>query len=193
VFPRSDCHPTLRIILNIYGGVRILSYDGIEYEFDYFRLYWITHFPGPEWDDINSLYKQYPVEPMGIFSDDYYDIGHYIPTIPRWGKTWKEGHLEYVGVLRNGLNNKITDSADKKTISTAFDYIYANIKSLEYQKGAKLLHNDFHPKNIIVHEGRLSGVTDWECSQFGEADFELSRLFDWCVYPENYLEEKNDG
>jgi len=35
-------------------------------------------------------------------------------------------------------------------------------------------------------------VTDWECSQFGEPDFELSRLFDWCVYPENYLVHNNN-
>jgi thiamine kinase-like enzyme len=68
-------------------------------------------------------------------------------------------------------------------ISKAFDYIYANMDSLEYQEGAKLLHNDFHPKNIIVHEGRLSGVIDWECSQFGEADFDLAHLFHWCIYP----------
>jgi len=37
-------------------------------------------------------------------------------------------------------------------ISKAFDYIYANIDFLQYQAGAKLLHNDFHPKNIIVME-----------------------------------------
>ena len=46
--------------------------------------------------------------------------------------------------------------------------------------------------SAIVHEGRLTAVVDWECSQFGEADFELSRLFDWCVYPENYLEQTNN-
>ena len=79
-----------------------------------------------------------------------------------------------------------------KAISKAFGYIYANINSLEYQAGAKLLHNDFHLKNIIVREGRLIGVVDWECSQFGEADFELSRLFDWCIYPDNYLTQTNN-
>lgn len=75
------------------------------------------------------------------------------------------------------------NTKSEKTISTAFDYIYANINCLEYQTGAKLLHNDFHPKNIIVHEGRLAGVIDWEGSQFGEADFELAHPFHWCIYP----------
>lgn len=63
------------------------------------------------------------------------------------------------------------------------DYIDNNISSLEYQAGARLLHNDFHPKNIIIHEGQLAGIIDWECSQFGEADFELAHLFHWCIYP----------
>lgn len=26
-------------------------------------------------------------------------------------------------------------------------------------------------------------MIDWECSQFGEADFELCHLIHWCVYP----------
>lgn len=78
------------------------------------------------------------------------------------------------------MNTKLKS---EKIISTAFDYIYANINCLEYRTGAKLLHNDFHPKNIIVHEGRLAGIIDWECSQFGEADFELAHLFHWCIYP----------
>jgi len=114
---------------------------------------------------------------------DCYDIGHYIPTIPRYKKSWKDGHIEYAAILRKDLSEVDLDSNSKKMISKAFDYIYANIESLSYQEGAKLLHNDFHPKNIIVHEGRLSGVIDWECSQFGEADFDLVHLFHWCIYP----------
>ena len=61
-------------------------------------------------------------------TDDYYDVGHYVPTVPRFNSTWKNGHLEYVKILRNNLTN---------------------------------------------------------------ADFELSRLFDWCIYPESYLTQTN--
>ena len=112
-----------------------------------------------------------------------YDIGHYIATIPRCTKSWKDGHLEYIELLRGGLSEIDIKLESKKIVSKAFDYIYKNINSLEYQTGAKLLHNDFHPKNIIVHEGRLAGIIDWECSQFGESDFELTHLFHWCIYP----------
>ncbi len=116
-------------------------------------------------------------------SDDYYDIGHYIPTIPRYKRAWKDGHHEYIELLRAGLSEVNTKSESKKVISKAFDYIHTNIDCLDYQTGAKLLHNDFHPKNIIIQEGKLAGIIDWECSQFGEADFELVHLFHWCIYP----------
>lgn len=112
-----------------------------------------------------------------------YDVGHYIPTIPRCTKSWKDGHLEYIERLRRGLTEIDIELESKKTVSKAFDYIYKNINSLEYQREPKLLHNDFHPKNIIVHEGSLAGIIDWECSQFGESDFELTHLFHWCIYP----------
>ena len=125
-------------------------------------------------------------------TDEFYDMGHYIPTIPGYKGSWINGHLEYVKLLRTGLNEIEIDLDinSQKMISAAFDYIYENTGCLEYQTGARLLHNDFHPKNIIINDGRLAGVTDWECSQFGEADFELTHLFHWCVYliPDNKLE-----
>lgn len=125
---------------------------------------------------------QFLVELHSI-TDSSYDIGHYIATIPRYQQLWKDGHIEYIKLLRNGLFEMNTELSCEKTISNAFEYIYANINCLEYQSGAKLLHNDFHPKNIIIHEGRLAGIIDWECSQFGEADFDLVHLFNWCIYP----------
>jgi aminoglycoside phosphotransferase (APT) family kinase protein len=113
-------------------------------------------------------------------TDTCYDVGHYIPTVPRFEGSWKEGHLEYVKMLRTSLSD---EHIGERVISSAFDYIDENIDSLEYQAGAKLLHNDFHPKNIIIQDGKLSGVIDWECSQYGEADFELAHLLHWCIYP----------
>ena len=50
-------------------------------------------------------------------------------------------------------------------------------------QGEFVMQIDFHPKNIIILEGQLAGIIDWECSQFGEADFELAHLFHWCIYP----------
>jgi len=120
---------------------------------------------------------------LHTITGDHYDVGHYVPAVPEYKKSWKDGHIEYAGLLKDGLSSMELKFESKKIISGAFDYIYANIGALEYQAGARLLHNDFHPKNIIVSDGKLAGVIDWECSQYGEADFELSHLFHWQIYP----------
>jgi len=112
-----------------------------------------------------------------------YDIGHYIPTIGNYKGTWKNGHLEYIESLKKDLAEIPLELESKTVISKAFDYIKQNIHTLDYQMGARRLHNDFHPKNIIVNEGDITGIIDWECSQFGEPDFELAHLFHWCIYP----------
>jgi aminoglycoside phosphotransferase (APT) family kinase protein len=139
--------------------------------------------------NVGKEIAQFLIELRSITGDSY-DMGHYIPTIPKYKGLWKDGHIEYVKLLKSNLAEMNLESDSKKAIKAAFEYIDANIDVLDYQTGAKLLHNDFHPKNIIIHEGRLAGITDWECSQFGEPDFELTHLFHWCIYqvPGNKLE-----
>lgn len=38
-------------------------------------------------------------------------------------------------------------------------------------------------KNIIIHNNALSGVIDWECTQYGEFDFDLIHLLHWSLFP----------
>lgn len=103
-----------------------------------------------------------------------YDIGHYIPVIGNFAGTWREGHKRYWNILEESLGGKMHE---------AFVFLRENSSALDYSAGPALLHNDFHPKNIIVDSGDLSGVIDWECSQYGEADFDLCHLIHWCLYP----------
>ena len=119
-----------------------------------------------------------------------YDIGHYIPTIPQFKGMWKEGHLEYMNYLEKNVPIANFTAESQTVVQKAFDYLKENIDALDFQTGAVLLHNDFHPKNMIIDSNELLGVIDWECSQFGEADFELSNLFQWCFFPPT--EEKYD-
>jgi len=125
-------------------------------------------------------------------SDSKYDIGHYVPTIPSVSESWQNGHIKYVESLRIGLSGRVFKCESKAAILSAFEYIHENIRSLEYQAGPRILHNDLHLKNIIINQGKLAGIIDWECSQYGEADFEIVHLFHWCIYPMN-LEERFDS
>ena len=118
-----------------------------------------------------------------------YDIGHYIPTVPSFIGTWEEGHRKYWEQLIADSTELPLGEASSKTLEEAFNYLSSSVEALSFQHGPRILHNDFHPKNILVDNGQISGVIDWECSQFGEVDFELSHLIHWCVYPpEHHLD-----
>lgn len=121
--------------------------------------------------------------------DSTYDIGHYIGTIPRFMGSWMEGHKQYVQLLHDQMMPLSLDSVEKQTIFSAFDALNRATHFLVYQNGARLLHNDLHPQNIIINNGHLAGIIDWECSQYGESDFELAHLVHWNLFSMNSNEK----
>jgi aminoglycoside phosphotransferase (APT) family kinase protein len=112
-----------------------------------------------------------------------YDIGLYVPAIPEFSGTWCVGHQHYWERLEQGAATLQLQPESRRIFVEAFQFLNAFVGVLDYQTGPTVLHNDFHPKNILLHQGRFSGVIDWECSQYGEADFDLCHLIHWCVYP----------
>ncbi|MDD4113750.1 MAG: aminoglycoside phosphotransferase family protein [Herbinix sp.] len=112
-----------------------------------------------------------------------YDIGHYIPIIPGHDKSWRTGHELYWDYIYKGLKDIQLSSSLEQLLESSNVYIKTNISCLDYQNGPVLLHNDFHFKNIIVKNNSFSGVIDWECSQFGEMDFDLIHLLHWSLFP----------
>ncbi len=112
-----------------------------------------------------------------------YDIGLYVPALPHFSGTWREGHRKYWELLTQESGKLPLKPASIQVFERAHRFLQASSAVLDYQTGPKLLHNDFHPKNILLFQGKFSGVIDWECSQYGEADFELSHFIHWCVYP----------
>lgn len=123
------------------------------------------------------------LDSLHSISGTHYDIGHYIPIIPNYMGSWKEGHRQYWEYMRKTLDKIEISNGNLKVISKAFEYFESNEEALDYEHGPVLLHNDLHPKNIIVEDGAFSGVIDWECSQYGEPDFELCHFVHWCLYP----------
>lgn len=152
----------------------------------------VLHILTPEQQDLIGKDIATYLTDLNKISDSAYDIGHYVPTIPRFRESWQEGHLKYIDSLKIGLSGMILNDESRTAILSAFEYIHENIQCLEYQGGPIILHNDLHPKNIIINQGRLAGIIDWECSQYGEADFEITHLFHWCIFP-NKPEERFDS
>jgi aminoglycoside phosphotransferase (APT) family kinase protein len=116
-------------------------------------------------------------------NETYYDIGLYIPALPHFSGTWREGHQKYWELFEQE-SEKIHLKPDSiQVFARACRFLQASSAVLDFQTGPKLLHNDFHPRNMLLFQGKFSGVIDWECSQFGEADFELCHFIHWCLYP----------
>lgn len=112
-----------------------------------------------------------------------YDIGHYIPIIPGYDQSWKSGHEIYWSDIYHSLKNIQLSEEAQHLLELSNEYIKANLSCLDYVNGPSLLHNDFHYKNIIIDHHAFSGVIDWECSQYGEADFDLIHLLHWTIFP----------
>lgn len=112
-----------------------------------------------------------------------YDIGHYVPIIPGYDKSWRSGHEVYWCDIYKGLKNIQLSEDARQILELSNEYINTNISCLDFESGPSLLHNDLHYKNIIIHNNTFSGVIDWECSQYGEADFDLIHLLHWCLFP----------
>jgi aminoglycoside phosphotransferase (APT) family kinase protein len=113
-------------------------------------------------------------------SGTHYDIGLYIPAISEFTGTWRAGQQEYWELLKQGVEGLDLKPESVRVFESAFRFLETSVDALDYQTGPRLLHNDFHPKNILLDRGRFSGVIDWECSQYGEADLELCHLVHWC-------------
>ena len=113
----------------------------------------------------------------------HYDIGLYIPVLPGFSGSWREGHQKYWELLKQDSGKLPLTPESVRVFEKAYQFLQTSCGALDYQTGPRLLHNDFHPRNILLQQGIFSGVIDWECSQFGEADFELCHLIHWCLYP----------
>ncbi len=112
-----------------------------------------------------------------------YAIGVYVPALAGFCGTWRAGHQEYWELLRQGCEKLPLQPGSRHVFDRAFRFLQACGAALDFQSGPKLLHNDLHPRNILLDRGKFSGVIDWECSQYGEADFELCHFIHWCLYP----------
>jgi aminoglycoside phosphotransferase (APT) family kinase protein len=117
------------------------------------------------------------------FEGAHYDIGLYVSALSQFTGTWQKGHRKYWGLLQQESKKLHLKPESVQVFQKAYHFWETSTVALDFQTGPKLLHNDFHPKNIILNQSKFSGVIDWECSQFGEADFDLCHFIHWCLYP----------
>ncbi len=154
----------------------------------------LTRLPG---DDFVNVYAETTVaqqiqlgKEVALFLDSLhaltgtaYDIGLYVPAIATFTGSWRAGHERYWARLKREAEALPLKPESLRIFDSAFRFLEKSADALDYQTGPTLLHNDFHPKNILLDHGCFSGVIDWECSQFGEGDSDLCHLIHWSLYP----------
>jgi aminoglycoside phosphotransferase (APT) family kinase protein len=57
---------------------------------------------------------------------------------------------------------------------------------------ATLVHGDLWMGNILVDQGKISAILDFEYAMQAPADFELFKMEDFCLYPNDYAEEEGE-
>ncbi len=87
----------------------------------------------------------------------HYGIGLYVPAIPNFSGTWLEGHQRYWELLKQETAKSPLKPGSINVLESAYRFLEASTAVLDFQSGPKLLHNDFHPKNILMHQGKFSG------------------------------------
>ncbi|HXF28491.1 MAG TPA: phosphotransferase [Chlamydiales bacterium] len=64
-------------------------------------------------------------------------------------------------------------------------YYDTHIDLLASADGPCMIHRDFRPGNVIVHEGKLAGIIDWASGRagFAEEDFCPLEHGEWPIHP----------
>ena len=73
----------------------------------------------------------------------------------------------------NAIAEKV--SLDKNIVSKAYDALENATSDYSSDFQPKLLHNDYEPKHILVHEGNISGILDFELARGGDPVMDLAR------------------
>ncbi len=67
------------------------------------------------------------------------------------------------------------------------DYYNSHKHFLDAVDGPCMIHRDFRPGNVMIHNGKIQGIIDWETSRasFAEEDFRsIEHCWDWARYPD---------
>jgi aminoglycoside phosphotransferase (APT) family kinase protein len=76
----------------------------------------------------------------------------------------------------------------RETLALALDYVQEHRHVLRGGKPA-LVHRDLWPGNILVRDGAIAAILDFELSVQAPADYELWLMERFCLYPNDYAEE----
>ncbi len=76
-------------------------------------------------------------------------------------------------------------------VALAARYFDCNKQALEDSVPA-LVHGDLWPGNVLIRNGRIAAILDWESARQAPKDYELLRLEQFGLYPNDYAAEGDE-
>lgn len=127
--------------------------------------------PGKTYDE----YSQ-----MNLINKLAYDYGkilaqlHSIPKLSEFGKEndWKD----YCVSLINKTTDILAKNGSVDKFSGVIDYLKTNLKLVEKQDCVGL-HFDYRPGNVMINEGKVIGLIDFESSPNGDSVYDFVKFF----------------
>ncbi|MBE0695500.1 MAG: aminoglycoside phosphotransferase family protein [Anaerolineaceae bacterium] len=98
------------------------------------------------------------------------------------GENFKQTIAEY-----KALNSSVAPGF----LELAQDYFEEHIHLLA-EGSPTLTHSDLSLVNLLVHEGKLSAILDFEYAVYAPKDYELLVLEEFCLYPNDWAEEEHE-
>ncbi|MEF2293827.1 aminoglycoside phosphotransferase family protein [Virgibacillus dokdonensis] len=71
----------------------------------------------------------------------------------------------------------VRDILDERLYEKAIEKYKKMKQQLPSPDGPSFVHMDFRPANIIVHDGSISGVIDFESARFGSTEIDFTKLY----------------
>jgi len=82
------------------------------------------------------------------------------------------------------------EQIDHQIVLFLKEYFSVNKRELQNPCQQVLTHNDIHFGNILVSNGELQALLDFEYSGICPIDFELAKIINFCFTPGQYVEKK---
>jgi len=110
--------------------------------------------------------------------------------IPDSGETlsWAERFGMYVKGCLESASSDV--QIDPRIVLFLKDYFLKNMRRLKEPIPQGLTHNDIHFGNILVSEGNLAALLDFEYAGICPIDYESAKIINFCRTPAQYVEEE---